>query len=154
MEEINYMTEGKKKELEGELDFLKTFKRKEIVEALEAAKALGDLSENSEYHEARDEQGRTEDRIREIENLLKTAVIVKKHSSSQVEVGVSVKVKKAGDKEEIIYHIVGSQESDMSSNKISHRSPLGQALMGKKKGEEFNLKTPKGLVKYTLIDIQ
>ncbi|HOO48025.1 MAG TPA: transcription elongation factor GreA [Candidatus Paceibacterota bacterium] len=154
MEEINYMTEGKKKELEGELDFLKTFKRKEIVEALEAAKALGDLSENSEYHEARDEQGRTEDRIREVENLLKTAVIVKKHTSSQVEVGVSVKVKKAGDKEEIIYHIVGAQESDMSSNKISYKSPLGQALMGKKKGEEFNLKTPKGLVKYTLIDIQ
>jgi transcription elongation factor GreA len=154
MEEINYMTEGKKKELEGELDFLKTFKRKEIVEALEAAKALGDLSENSEYHEARDQQGRTEDRIREVENLLKTAVIVKKHTSSQVEVGVSVKVKKAGDKEEIIYHIVGAQESDMASNKISYKSPLGQALMGKKKGEEFNLKTPKGLVKYTLIDIQ
>lgn len=154
MEEINYMTEGKKKELEGELDFLKTFKRKEIVEALEAAKALGDLSENSEYHEARDEQGRTEDRIREVENLLKTAVIVKKHTSSQVEVGVSVKVKKGGDKEEIIYHIVGAQESDMASNKISYKSPLGQALMGKKKGEEFNLKTPKGLVKYTLIDIQ
>ncbi|HNU95536.1 MAG TPA: transcription elongation factor GreA [Candidatus Paceibacterota bacterium] len=154
MEEINYMTEGKKKELEGELDFLKTFKRKEIVEALEAAKALGDLSENSEYHEARDQQGRTEDRIREVENLLKTAVIVKKHTSSQVEVGVSVKVKKAGDKEEVIYHIVGAQESDMASNKISYKSPLGQALMGKKKGEEFNLKTPKGLVKYTLIDIQ
>ncbi|HPC12660.1 MAG TPA: transcription elongation factor GreA [Candidatus Paceibacterota bacterium] len=154
MEEINYMTEGKKKELESELDFLKTFKRKEIVEALEAAKALGDLSENSEYHEARDQQGRTEDRIREVENLLKTAVIVKKHTSSQVEVGVSVKVKKAGDKEEIIYHIVGAQESDMASNKISYKSPLGQALMGKKKGEEFNLKTPKGLVKYTLIDIQ
>jgi transcription elongation factor GreA len=154
MEEINYMTEGKKKELEGELDFLKTFKRKEIVEALEAAKALGDLSENSEYHEARDQQGRTEDRIREVENLLKTAVIVKKHTSSQVEVGVSVKVKKGGDKEEIIYHIVGAQESDMASNKISYKSPLGQALMGKKKGEEFNLKTPKGLVKYTLIDIQ
>lgn len=154
MEEINYMTEGKKKELESELDFLKTFKRKEIVEALEAAKALGDLSENSEYHEARDEQGRTEDRIREVENLLKTAVIVKKHTSSQVEVGVSVKVKKAGDKEEVIYHIVGAQESDMASNKISYKSPLGQALMGKKKGEEFNLKTPKGLVKYTLIDIQ
>lgn len=154
MEEINYMTEGKKKELESELDFLKTFKRKEIVEALEAAKALGDLSENSEYHEARDQQGRTEDRIREVENLLKTAVIVKKHTSSQVEVGVSVKVKKAGDKEEVIYHIVGVQESDMASNKISYKSPLGQALMGKKKGEEFNLKTPKGLVKYTLIDIQ
>lgn len=154
MEEINYMTEGKKKELEGELDFLKTFKRKEIVEALEAAKALGDLSENSEYHEARDQQGRTEDRIREVENLLKTAVIVKKHTSSQVEVGVSVKVKRGGDKEEIIYHIVGAQESDMASNKISYKSPLGQALMGKKKGEEFNLKTPKGLVKYTLIDIQ
>ncbi|HOX90961.1 MAG TPA: transcription elongation factor GreA [Candidatus Paceibacterota bacterium] len=154
MEEINYMTEGKKKELESELDFLKTFKRKEIVEALEAAKALGDLSENSEYHEARDQQGRTEDRIREVENLLKTAVIVKKHTSSQVEVGVSVKVKKAGDKEEVIYHIVGAQESDMASNKISYKSPLGQALMGKKKGEEFNLKTPKGLVKYTLIDIQ
>jgi len=154
MEDINYMTEGKKKELEGELDYLKTFKRKEVVESLEAAKALGDLSENAEYHEARDEQGRTESRIMEIEELLKTAVIVKKHTSSQVEVGTSVRVKKGSDKEEIIYHIVGAQESDMASNKISHKSPLGQALMGKKKGEEFSIKTPKGLVKYALVDIQ
>ncbi len=154
MEEINYITEGKRKELEGELDFLKTFRRKEIIEAIEAAKALGDLSENSEYHEARDEQGRIEDRIRRIEILLKTAVIVKKHSSSKVEVGASVKVKKAGERKEITYHIVGTEESDMSQSKISYKSPLGKALMGRKKGEEFEIKTPKGLVKYTLIDIE
>ncbi len=154
MEEINYLTEGKKKELEAELDFLKTFKRKEIIEVIDAARALGDLSENTEYHEARNEQGRIEDRIKRIELLLKTAVMVKKHSSSEVEVGTTVRVKKAGEKNEIVYHLVGSEESDMSQNKISHKSPLGKELMGKKKGEEINLKTPKGLVKYVLIDIE
>ena len=82
MEETNYITEEKKHALQEELQTLKTVKRKEILEALEAARALGDLSENAEYHQAREDQGKTEDRITIIEHMLKSAVVVKKHSSS------------------------------------------------------------------------
>lgn len=154
MEEINYITEEKKKDLQDELHYLKTVKRKEILEALEAARALGDLSENAEYHQAREDQGKTEDRINQIDHMLKSSVVVKKHSSSNVEIGTTVKVKKENQKEEITYSIVGSEEADMSQNKISNKSPLGEALFGKKKGDVVSIKTPKGLVKYTLVDIQ
>jgi transcription elongation factor GreA len=154
MDEIKYITEEKKKALVNELDYLKTTKRKEILESLEAARALGDLSENAEYHQSREDQGKTEDRIMQIEHMLKSAVVIKKHSSSSVEIGTTVKVKKEGLKEEIIYSIVGAEEADMKNNKISNKSPLGEALFGKKKGDVVSIKTPKGLVKYTLVDIQ
>ena len=154
MDEINYITEEKNRALQEELKFLKTVKRKEILEALESARALGDLSENAEYHQAREDQGKAEDRINQIENMLKSSVIVKKHSSANVEIGTTVKVKKENSKEEISYSIVGAEEADMANNKISNKSPLGQALFGKKKGDVVSIKTPKGLVKYTLIDIQ
>jgi len=154
MDEINYITEEKKKSLIDELDYLKTTKRKEILESLESARALGDLSENAEYHQAREDQGKTEDRINQINHMLKSAIVVKKHSSSKVEIGTTVKVKKENLKEEITYSIVGAEEADMAHNKISNKSPLGEALFGKKKGDVVSIKTPKGLVKYTLIDIQ
>lgn len=154
MDEINYITEEKKKSLEEELNHFKIVKRKEIIEALEAARALGDLSENAEYHQAREDQGKTEDRIIQIEHILKTAVIVRKHSSTHVEIGTTVKVKKENSKEEITYSIVGAEEADMLNHKISNKSPLGEALFGKKKGDVVSIITPKGLVKYTLIDIQ
>jgi len=154
MDEINYITEEKKKALLDEIDYLKTTKRKEILEALEAARALGDLSENAEYHQSREDQGKIEDRINQIDNMLRSAVVVKKHSSTHVEIGTTVKVKKENCKEPITYSIVGAEEADMIHNKISHKSPLGEALFGKKKGEVVSIKTPKGLVKYTLIDIQ
>ena len=154
MDEINYITEEKKKALQEEVHHLKTVKRKEILEALEAARALGDLSENAEYHQAREDQGKTEDRIHQIENMLKSAVVVKKHSSASVEIGTTVKVKKENSKEDVIYNIVGSEEADMTKNKISNKSPLGEALFGKTKGDVVSIKTPKGLVKYTLVDIQ
>ncbi len=154
MEETNYITEEKKKALEDELNNLKTNKRKEILEALEAARALGDLSENAEYHQAREDQGKTEDRINQIDHMLKNSVVVKKHSSAHVEIGTTVKVRKENIKEEVTYSIVGAEEADMNHNKISNKSPLGEALFGKKKGDVVSIKTPKGLVKYTLVDIQ
>jgi transcription elongation factor GreA len=154
MDEINYITEEKKQALQEELNFLKTGRRKEILESLEAARALGDLSENAEYHQAREDQGKAEDRILQIEHMLKSAVVVKKHSSNNVEIGTTVKVRKENSKEEITYSIVGAEEADMIHNKISNKSPLGEALFGRKKGDVVSINTPKGLVKYTLIDIQ
>lgn len=154
MDQINYITEDKKQALQDELKHLKTVKRKEIIEALEAAKALGDLSENAEYHQAREDQGKAEDRINQIEYILQSAVVVKKHHSSKVEIGTTVTVKKEGSKETVTYSIVGAEEADMAHNKISNKSPLGEAIFGKSKGDVVSIQTPKGLVKYTLVDIQ
>ena len=147
------ITEEKEKSLIEELSYVKNVKRKEIIGRIDDARVLGDLSENAEYHQAREEQGRNEDRINQIESILKNSVIVKKHSSSTVEVGTTIVVKKEKGGE-TIYHMVGQEEADLTQNKISNKSPLGQALFGKKKGDEFSIETPKGLVKYTLIDIQ
>ncbi|NCU28187.1 MAG: transcription elongation factor GreA [Candidatus Moranbacteria bacterium] len=154
MEEKSYITEEKEKSLAEELNYLKKTKRKEIIERIDDARALGDLSENAEYHEAREEQGRNESRINQIESILKNSIIVKKHSSTTAEIGTSVIVKKGNSGEEVIYHLVGSEEADLMQNKISNKSPLGQALFGKQKGDVISIETPKGLVKYTLIDIQ
>ncbi|MCK9427035.1 MAG: GreA/GreB family elongation factor, partial [Ignavibacteriaceae bacterium] len=98
--------------------------------------------------------GKTEDRILQIEQMLRSAVVVKKHSSISVEIGTTVKVKKENSNNEVTYSIVGAEEADMSDNKISNKSPLGEALFGKTKGDVVSIKTPKGLVKYTLVDIQ
>lgn len=154
MEDINYITEEKKQELIEELNYLKNTKRKEILDTLAAAKALGDLSENAEYHQAREDQGKTEDRINQIDYMLQNAVVVKKHKSSKVEIGTTVIVKKDGSSDSISYNVVGAEEADMVCRKISNKSPLGEALYGKKKGDEVAIKTPKGLVKYTVVDIQ
>jgi len=113
------------------------------------------LSENAEYHQAREDQGKAEDRINQIEHMLRSSVVIsKKHTSTNVEIGTTVKVKKENSKDEITYSIVGAEEADMTNNKISNKSPLGEALFGKKKGDTVSINTPKGLVKYTLVDIQ
>ncbi len=149
-----YLSKEKFQELKLELETLKTKKRKEIAEELEFAKSLGDLSENAEYHEARESQAALEDRISQLESILANAEIVSAHHTNQVEVGSIVHVKKTGDKAEKVYTIVGSEEADMSVGKISFKSPLGQALLGKKKGEEFKFKTPVGEAKYIIASIE
>ncbi len=154
MEEINYITEEKKQSLQEELVYLKNTKRKEILDALESAKALGDLSENAEYHQAREDQGKTEDRIHKIEYVLQSSVLVKKHKSEKVEIGTTITVRREGSKENLIYNIVGSEEADISANKISNKSPIGEALFGKAKNDKVEVSTPKGKVNYTIIDIQ
>ena len=155
MDETKYITEEKKQALIEELAYLKNTRRKEILEALEYAKSLGDLSENAEYHQAREDQGKSEDRISLIEQMLNSAVVVKKkHNSTKVEIGTTVTLKKEGAKEPIVYHIVGAEEADMAKGKISTKSPLGESLFGKEKGGTVSISTPKGLAKYTIVSIE
>ncbi len=148
-----YLTKEKYNELVKELEFLKSDKRKEIAENLEYAKSLGDLSENAEYHEARAMQAELEDRINKLESILKTAVIVTGKHGDKVEIGSKVVIEKGHSKDKIEYFIVGSEEADLSSGKISSSSPLGSALLGKKKGDKVSIKTPKGLVDHTIVSV-
>lgn len=152
--EHEYITPEKRKALEAELADLKGTKRKTILEALEFAKSLGDLSENAEYHQAREEQGRLEDRIMKIETILKNSIVVSKHHTTSVEVGSTVTVQKEGTKDNKKYTIVGTEEADMSTGHISNRSPLGEALLMKKKGDVASFETPKGIIKYKVLDIE
>src|SRR4051812_32481257 len=121
-----YITAEKRKELEAELYCLQTEKRKEILEALEFAKSLGDLSENAEYHQTRDEQAKLEERIATIEHILQNSTVVKKHHSTSVEVGTTVTVQKEGEKNKQTFQIVGSEEADVAKGMISNTSPLGR----------------------------
>ena len=119
---------------------------------MEYAKSLGDLSENAEYHEARDNQATIEDRIAKLEELLKTAKIVSTHDTNLVNVGSVVTVEKEDKK--FVYTIVGSEESDVVANKISIKSPFGQAILNKKKGEMFTFTAPSGELSYKVLDIK
>ena len=152
-EEKQYLTKEKYAEFKKELDFLRTTRRKEVAEALEYAKKLGDLSENAEYQQAREEQASVEDRINHLEHLMKTAVLLNERHSDNVGIGSTVKVVKEGDKTQVTYKIVGSEEADMAKGKVSNLSPLGLALMGKKKGDTLTVNTPKGKSHYTLVEI-
>jgi transcription elongation factor GreA len=150
-----YLTKEKHRELKLELQSLKTEKRKEIAGSLEYAKSLGDLSENAEYHQARDAQAALEERIRHLEGVLQNAEIVSKNKTNvEVAVGSEVTVKKKGSQTKIVYTLVGSEEADTESGKISVSSPFGQAVMEKKKGEEFVFVTPGGENVYTVVAIK
>lgn len=149
-----YITKEKHKALSDELEYLKKTKRKEVAEQLEYAKSLGDLSENAEYHEARDMQGVVEDRINKLEIILKSAVIVSSHGTDVVAVGSKVTVVREGDKNEKIYDIVGGEESDLANAKISVHSPFGEAIVGKKKGQTFSYQAPSGSITYKIISIK
>lgn len=134
-----------------ELDHLKTVRRTEIAKNLEYARSLGDLSENAEYQEARDLQAATEERIKKLEELLKnTKILTDGKKKSEVSFNSKVSIKKQGSEEMHEYTIVGSEEADMRAKKLSHVSPLGSALMGKKKGDTFTFETPAGKQTYTI----
>lgn len=148
-----YLTKEKFQEIKKELEYLRGDKRREVAEHLEYAKRLGDLSENAEYHEAREEQAGVEDRINHLESVMKSAVIVDGKHGDVVGIGDTVKVRKNGDGEVKVYKIVGSEEADMAHGKVSNVSPLGSALIGKKKGDSFSFKTPKGVMSYILESI-
>ena len=152
--ETEYLTQEKYSALETELKTLKTVKRKEVAEALEYAKSLGDLSENSEYHEARDNQAALEDRISRLEAILKTAAIVSVQGSGTVAVGSKITLERGSDKVKRVFSIVGSEEADAAKGMISMKSPLGLAGLGKKKGESFSFETPSGVMTYKIIDIE
>jgi transcription elongation factor GreA len=134
-----------------ELETLKTVRRTEIAKNLEYARSLGDLSENAEYQEARDLQAATEERIRRLEDLVKRAhILTDGKKKDVVGFGSNVVIKKDGGSDTHEYTIVGSEEADMRAHKLSHVSPLGAAIMGKKKGDVFTFETPNGKQTYTI----
>lgn len=136
-------------EMVKELDHLKTVRRTEIAKNLEYARSLGDLSENAEYQEARELQAATEERIRKLEELVKRAhILTDGKKKDVVSFGSKVTIQKEGATDAHEYTIVGSEEADMRERKLSHVSPLGAALMGKKKGDKFTFETPNGKQTY------
>lgn len=152
--DTQYLTTEKFAELEKELNLLKTDRRKEVAEHLEYAKKLGDLSENAEYHQAREEQAEVEDRIGRLEELLKKAVISGAGSKDIVTIGSTVRIEKPGDNKSMVFTIVGSEEADMTHGKISNLSPIGSAMLGHKEGDSIAVTTPKGAVTYVIAAIR
>lgn len=153
-DEKEYLTQEKHDEFEIELETLKHDKRQEIAKNLEYAKSLGDLSENAEYHSAREAQAELEDRIKKLERLLKDAEIISERDTNIVGAGSVVTLKKEDTKEKSVYTLVGSEEADMGAGKISNKSPLGHGMIGKGKGDNFSVDTPTGRVTYTVVGIK
>ena len=153
---IFIMTYEGVKKLEEELEYLKTVKRKEITEKIKVALGYGDLSENSEYDEAKNDQAFTEGRIIQLENMLKNAVVVDESEipKDKVSVGSIVKVMDYEFDEEVEYTIVGSAEADPMNFKISNESPVGSALLGKKVGDVVEVAVPSGVSKFEVLEIR
>ena len=147
-----YLTKDGLEKLKSELKELKTVKRKEIAGRIQDAKELGDLSENAEYAEAKDQQAFTEGRIVELENTIKNAqVISDENTGGVVHIGSTIKLSSdAGDKQ---YTIVGSNEANPPQGLISNESPLGQAFIGRKVGDTVEVKVPKGTVRYKILSV-
>lgn len=139
-----FITKEKYQELQQELNQITTIGRTEIAERLDSAKALGDLKENAEYHQAREDQAILEERINHIQATLKHAEIIKSTKHTQVEIGASVTIARKGSSSKQTFQIVGQEESNATEGKLSHESPLVVAMMGKHEGEFFDFTTPAG----------
>ena len=149
-----FLTPEKFEEVKAELEQLKTVRRKEVAESLEYARSLGDLSENAEYQEARDMQAAIEERIRHLEQVIKEAKIVAHNKKGDVVgLGSSVTIVKEKEKGNLTYTIVGSEEANIHDHKLSYLSPLGEALMGKTKGDAFSFDTPGGKQSYKVLKV-
>ena len=141
-------------ELENELQYLKTTKRQEVTQTLKEARALGDLSENSEYDQAREDQANLEKRILEIEYALEHAVVIDESTNDgKVGIGCQVELKYEDDDDTESYKIVGSQEADPFNNKISNESPIAAAIMGKKVGDTVEVSSPDGVYSVKIVAI-
>ncbi len=156
MSKVIVVTSEGLKALETELETLKTVTRNEIAEKIKVARGFGDLSENSEYDEAKNEQAKVEARIIEIEAMLKNVKVIADDeiSNEQVTVGVTVKVLDVEYDEELEFKIVGSAEANPSEGKISDESPVGAALMNKKTGDEVTAETPNGHMSFKILEIR
>ena len=144
-------------ELQEELNYLKTVREKEVADLIKEARSFGDLSENSEYDEAKNEQGKLYSRIAEVENILANCVVIdedQEQAGDYVRLGSTVTVLDKELGENMTYEIVGSQEADPLNGRLSEDSPFGKALMGKEKGEDVVVEAPAGLIHYQIVDIQ
>ncbi len=150
---MEYLSAEGLEKLKQEVSDLKTKKRKEIAVRLEHAKTLGDLSENAEYQEAKEEQSLVESQIAELEEIIRNAVLIAKiHNTDRVTIGSTVRVK--SDHGEETYTIVGSEEANPGEGKISNESPLGKSFLGHKRGDGVEIKTPGGMVMYSILEIR
>jgi len=148
-----FITEDGYQKLVDELRYLKEEKRKEIAARIELAKSFGDLSENAEYTDARNEQSFVEGRIMELELLLKTATVIQQTSGgSTIMMGSKIKIKMDGVMREFL--IVGPHEADPVSGKVSYESPMGKSFLGKKVGDKFEIEVPKGKIKIEIVAIE
>lgn len=153
--EILLTQEGYQK-LEDEVEFLKTVRRREVAERIKVAISFGDISENSEYDEAKNEQAQMEERILKLENMIRRAVIIdeSKIDSNIVTIGSIVKVNDIDFEEEVEYVIVGSAEADPYEGKISNESPVGKALLGRTVGDVVDVQVPDGVAKFEILEIK
>ncbi|MDF0728582.1 transcription elongation factor GreA [Cytobacillus sp. S13-E01] len=156
IEKVFPMTEEGKLKLEQELDYLKAVKRKEVVERIKIARSFGDLSENSEYDSAKEEQAFVEGRITTLENMIRNAKIIvgDSENSSTVSLGKSVTFIELPDGDEETYAIVGSAEADPFEGKISNDSPIAKSLIGKQVGDQVNVQTPGGDMLVKIVSIK
>jgi transcription elongation factor GreA len=150
-EKETFLTPEGLRKLEEELEHLKVVKRKEVAERIKQAKDFGDLSENSEYEDAKNEQAFVEGRILTVETMLRSVRVIDNHDvrSDVVTIGSTVKVADESG-EDLTYTIVGSAEADPVNDKISNESPVGRALLGKRKGQVVTVQVPAGTIRYTV----
>jgi transcription elongation factor GreA len=155
VKEVILTPEGHDK-LRDEIEYLSTVKRREVAERIKQAREFGDIAENSEYDDAKNEQAMLEHRISMLEERLKGARVVAKGDTPKgiVAVGTKVRLRDMDAKETIEYHIVGSAEANPAEHKLSNESPVGKAIMGKKKGEIVEVSAPRGSLKYKIMDVK
>ena len=151
-EEKVYLTKGGQKKIQKEYDQLVNARRKEVAEKLQKARELGDVSENAAYDAAREEQSFVEGRITELDDILRRVEVVKEKAGGEIAIGSTVLVHLDGDEQE--FTVVGAHEADPASGKISHESPLGQALIGKKIDEKIEVEAPVGKLTYRIVKIK
>ena len=155
MKEIVLTPQGYEK-LKQEIEYLSTDKRREVADRIRVAREFGDIAENSEYDDAKNEQALLEHRIAQLEERLRNARVISKKeiSSDVVSIGSRVKLRDMDAKETIEYHIVGSAEANPSENKLSNESPVGKAIIGRKKGETVEVTAPRGALKFKILEIK
>lgn len=154
-EEVFLTREGMRK-LEAELHHLKSVRRKEVADRIKEAREYGDIVENSEYDDAKNEQAFVEGRIKDLEKLLRNVQIIEEEGdtgNNEVKIGSTVELKDLESGEKFTYTLVGSAEADPSENKISNESPVGSAILGRKAGEKVEVEVPAGIIEYEIIDI-
>ena len=155
MKDVILTKEGYQR-LKDEIEYLQTEKRREVAERIKTAREFGDIAENAEYDDAKNEQAMLEARIAKLEERLSAARVIEKREISKdvVSIGAKVRLRDVDAKQTVEYHIVGSAEANPAEYKLSNESPVGQAIMGKKKGETVEVKTPRGSLKYKILEIK
>ena len=155
MKDVILTKEGYQR-LKNEIEYLQTEKRREVAERIKTAREFGDIAENAEYDDAKNEQAMLEARIAKLEERLSAARVIEKREISKdvVSIGAKVRLRDVDAKQTVEYHIVGSAEANPAEYKLSNESPVGQAIMGKKKGETVEVKTPRGSLKYKILEIK